>query len=356
MKKRFCMLLSVVLTSCGISDLFPDENGELRISFAREQESLTRAGLSIPDTSDFILTVMDSKGGIVYEGLYGASPESLSLKPDSYVIKAVSEEFVKPAFSSPQFGDEQCVVVPAGGVVNVKLVCSQINSGIRLHVDSGFLTAYPEGVLMLKSALGRIIYGYSEKRIAYFAPGNVSLVLNEGSKDQILMTREMKAREILDLKVSVSGATGSLYDDISRISMSVDTARVWQTDKYVIGEEGAKGSGTYDALTVYEALDSVGEEDVWVCGYIVGGDLSSSSASFEPPFSTRTNLLIGPRSSTSSRNSCMSVQLPSGELREELNLVDNPYLLGRKICLKGDIVESYYGLTGLKNVSEYELQ
>ena len=52
----------------------------------------------------------------------------------------------------------------------------------------------------------------------------------------------------------------------------------------------------------------------------------------------------------------MSVQLPAGELRDDLNLVDNPHLLGRKICLKGNIVEAYYGIPGMKNVSEYELQ
>jgi hypothetical protein len=53
---------------------------------------------------------------------------------------------------------------------------------------------------------------------------------------------------------------------------------------------------------------------------------------------------------------CLSVQLPSGELRDDLNLVDNPGLLGRKVCLKGDIVEAYYGIPGIKNISEYELQ
>ena len=94
----------------------------------------------------------------------------------------------------------------------------------------------------------------------------------------------------------------------------------------------------------------------WVSGYIVGGDLSSSSASFEPPFTSRTNLLLGPRSSTMDRNSCLSVNLPSGNIRDELNLVDNQSLLGRKVCIKGNIVEAYYGIPGLKGVVGFELQ
>ena len=38
-----------------------------------------------------------------------------------------------------------------------------------------------------------------------------------------------------------------------------------------------------------------------------------------------------------------------------LNLVDNPGLLGKRVCLRGDIVESYFGLVGIKNVTEFQL-
>lgn len=111
-----------------------------------------------------------------------------------------------------------------------------------------------------------------------------------------------------------------------------------------------------DALTVSQAIASAGESDVWVSGYIVGGDLTSSSASFSGPFSSRTNIVLGPRSSTSSRSSCISVSLPSGEIRDEINLVDNPHLLGRKVFLRGDLVEAYYGIPGMKNLTDYELK
>lgn len=356
-KLMILMLTAVAALSCDML-VRTKEQGELRIAFAHDQEALTRAGLSIPDTSDFILTVSDSKGRIIYEGPYGDSPESISLEAGSYVAKVVSSEFPKPAFSSPQFADEQCVVVPSGGVADVKLVCTQSNCGIRLKVDPAFLTAYPDGVLLLKSSFGRLVYGYSEKRVAYFKPGDISLVLSDKGKDEVLMTRSLMARDMLELKVGVAASGGSGSSAPSRkgsISVSVDTTRNWMDGSYVIGGDNA-GSAIRDALTVSEALESIGDEDVWVSGYIVGGDLSSSSASFEKPFSSRTNILIGPRSSTSDKNACLSVQLPAGELRDDLNLVDNPGLLGRKVCMKGDIVEAYYGIPGIKNVSEYELQ
>lgn len=348
------LLLAAIFQSCNILVGLPGSEGELRIAFAQGQELLTRSGLEIPDTSDFILSVKDSKGNIVYDGPYGASPEALKLKSGSYTVRVISEEFPKPAFSLPQFGDEQCVVVSAGDVVNLKLVCRQVNAGIRLKIDSGFLTKYPDGSLILKSSFGRLLYGYAEKRIAYFQPGSISLVLANGGTDEVLLTKTLLAQEILELKVKVSSA-GSPSTESSRtdgISVSVDTSRVWLSDEYIIG--GGLSSG--DVLSVAEAVDRAGEEDVWVCGYIVGGDLTSSSASFSKPFTSRTNIVLGPRSSTNEKSSCLSVQLPSGELREALNLVDNPEILGRKVCLRGDIVEAYYGIPGIKNISDYELQ
>lgn len=346
--------LTVLMQSCNLLGGIPSAEGELRIAFARGQELLTRSGLEIPDTSDFLLTVKDSKGAIVYDGTYGASPESLFLKPGSYTVSIVSEEFSRPAFSLPQFGDEQCVVVSAGDVVSLKLICRQLNSGIRLRIDSGFLSRYPDGALLLKSNFGRLMYGYAEKRIAYFAPGNISLILADGGTDQVLLTKTLEAQEILDLKVMVSSSGGSSTEtaDAPGITVVTDTTRVWLSDEYVIGGTSSDGK----ILSVSDARSMAGETDVVVCGYIVGGDLTSSSASFSKPFTSRTNILIGPRSSTSDKPSCLSVQLPAGDIRDDLNLVDNPGLLGRKICLRGDIVEAYYGIPGMKNITEYELQ
>lgn len=352
--KRILSFLTVVL--CVSCEMFgpgsgSGAEGELRIAFASGNDVLSKSGESVPDTSDFILKVSDADGKVIYYGSYGDSPESIMVKSGSYIVKAVSGNFDKPAFSSPQFGDEQCVVVPSGGVADVRLLCRQINCGVRLDVDSGFLTAFPDGVLFLKSSQGKLMYSYSEKRTAYFSPGNVSLLLNSGGKDKVLMTRNMEAQQILVLRVSV--AASSEMAETERISIAVDTSRIWLSDSFVIGDDGGKGSGSKDALTVSQAMSAVGEEDVWVSGYIVGGDLTSSSASFETPFSSRTCLLLGPRSSTHERASCISVQLPAGDVREALNLADNPDLLGKKVSVRGDIVSSYYGLIGLKNCTEY---
>ena len=353
MKKFMFLLAAVSCQMLGVPDA-NDGKGELRISFAGD--NVTKVVESVPDTSEFLLTVTSSDGKIIYDGAYGDSPESIMVDSGSYTIYVRSCDFSKPAFSMPQYGDEQCVVVPAGGVADVKLTCVQMNAGVRLRIDKSFLAFCPDAALYLKSSEGKLMYSYSEKRVAYFKPGNVSLMMTQGGNDKILFSRELQARTVLDVAVSSSGSSSSSKQE--KITVAIDTARQWNNENYVIGEGGSassgKGNSASNALTVSQALASVGEEDVWVSGYIVGGDLTSASASFEGPFNSRTNILLGPRSSTSSRSSCLSVSLPAGSIREDLNLVDNPSMLGRKVCLKGDIVESYYGIPGLKNLTDHE--
>lgn len=355
MKKILIPLAAVAVAlfavGCDFYDDAQSRTGRLCVSFDESVSYLTKSNLSLPDTSNFLLNITDKSGKVIFDGKFGDCPESMIVSPGSYNIKVLSSEFIKPAFDTPQFGDEQCVVIPNGGSVNVKLLCTQLNCGIGLDVDSDFLTAYPNAVLFLKSVDGKLMYSYRETRMAYFKPGPVSVVMNDSGVDQILMSRDMAARDMLRVRIEVPG---SKVPAPSGLSVSVDTSRVWLSGECVIGES-YKGEDSEDAFTVAEARASVGEEDVWVSGYIVGGDLTSASASFEPPFESQTCILLGPRSSTVDKSACLSVQLPAGEVREALNLVENPNLLGKKVLLRGDLVEAYYGVPGMKNTSEYQI-
>lgn len=350
--KSLVFLLAVA--GCEMLGSKDDGKGELRIAFMERPAELTRSESEIPDTSEFLIAVTDSKGKIIYEGLYGDCPEVLPVSAGSYVVKAVSSEFNEPEFSAPQYGDEQCVVVPGGGVADVRLVCRQMNAGVKLRIARNFITECPDGVLFLKSDQGKLMYGYSERRIAYFLPGRISLILSSAGKDEVLMSRTLLAQEVLSLGVSVAASGSSDGSHTAgKITVAVDTSRNWISDSYIIGGNNGNGDDMSEALTVLQAQSAVGSKDVWVCGYVVGGDLTSSSASFDEPFTSRTNILLGPKSSTVDRDACLSVQLPAGDMRDALNLVDNPGLLRTKVYLRGDIVEAYYGIPGIKNISEY---
>ena len=326
--------------------------GRLRLKFYANPSEVSKVSMELPDTNDFLLTIRKENGDIVFDGLYCDAEEEFSLDAGSYHVYVRSSDFTVPAFSEPQFGDEQCTVVPAGGDASVHLQCRQINSGVRLDVSPDFLTEYPGGVLFLQSDAGRLMYAYTEKRIAYFKPGSVSLVMMNEGKENVLLTRVLAAQEVMTLRVAVSHSDRAEKG----ISISLDTTRIWLDESFVIGGEDNKGAAHDNALTVSQAKASIGMKDVWVNGFIVGGDLTSSSASFNPPFESATNLIIAARKSVSSRESCIAVQLPSGDVRDMLNLAEHPEMLGREVCLNGDIVESYFGLVGLKNVSDYVLK
>lgn len=360
-KRLFASLapLALLLVCSSCAWLEGKQEGYISLRVIAESLAPSKAVTDIPDTNDFILTVTRSDGSVVYSGLYGASPESLLVKSGTYDVKIVSTEFSKPQFDAPQFGDEQCVVVNPGAVAKVELVCRQMNSGMKLKVAPEFLTTYPQASLFLKSNDGKLLYAYKETRIAYFKPGSVSLVLNEGASETTLLTKSLESQEILTLNVSVSSSSsGGSAAASGGLNVVVDTTRNYISDSYIIGGSGTEGSEIESALSVSDAKNNIGRTDVWITGFIVGGDMTSSATgiSFNAPFSSSTHIAIAAKSSVSAKSSCMSVQLPSGSVRTAINLVDNPANLGKRLYVKGDIVSSYYGVPGIKNISEFKLK
>ena len=354
MKWMAVLPLLAVFTACEDFGLSGPQ-GEL--SWTLDRGAFTKASAEIPDTNDFILTITDSKGKTLYEGSYGDSPQALQVDPGSYTVSIVSLPFTSPAFARPQYGDEQVVVVNSGQSVNVKLECTLLNAGIRLKVAPDFLTTFPNGVLYLKSANTRLMYSYKETRIAYFKPGEVSILLYNDGKDETLFTRSIKEREILTISISAPGkAQGS-----GSIQVALDTAKTWKTDSFVIGgNNGGSGSGgeqQTDAYSVAEAAAHAGESGVWVYGYIVGGDLTANGKQVKTKdISKQTHLAIAARSSITDKASCVAVELPSGKVRDALNLVSHPDLIGQRVYVKGNLVESYFGTTGLKGTNDYVLK
>jgi len=353
---RIAALFPALMFMCiGCGDFIKGDNGEgeIRWSFSASGGIATKVTSEIPDTNDFLLKVTDAKGKVLYSGTYGKSPESLLVSAGTYTVSVMSSDFSKPSFSAPQYGDTQVVVVSSGQTAVVRLVCTMMNCGIRLKIAPEFLTTHPSGALFVKSADGKLPYSYNEKRIAYFRPGTISVMMTEGSRDETIYSRSLKAQDILHLGISASTPS-----EDNRISILVDTTHNWISDNHIIGGGGAGGHSSGDAMSVSEAMDNSGENDVWVYGYIVGGDLTSSGSKMttEAPFSKNTHLAIASRSSVTAKSSCIAVELKAGDIREALNLVDNPSNIGKRVFLRGDIVSSYYGITGIKNVTDYELR
>ena len=355
---RLVALLPLLLGGAAACDDFglatdPNkEQGELR--WTLDQSAFTKADAEIPDTNDFLLTITDAQGEVLYDGTYGDSPEYLKVDPGSYTVRVQSIAFTAPAFARPQYGDEQVVVIPSGQKVNVSLRCTLINAGIRLHISPNFLTAFPDGVLFVKQESTRLKYLYKETRIAYLKAGEASIILYNEGKDQTLLTRRLEPREVLNLGINVANTGGE-----GQLKVSVDTSKVWTDGSYIIGGENNPPSDDRepDAISVGDASAHIDQKGVWVHGYIVGGDLSSNGKNVKTSEITKaTHLAIADRSSITSKASCLAVELPKGKVRDALNLVDHPELIGRQVLVKGDIVAGYFNTRGLKNTSDYVLK
>ena len=340
-----CAGLVLALAAGGCDDFSRRETpGELRW----EASLPSTRSEALPDVDSFLLSIRDSKGTVLYEGSLGRSPEALSVDPGSYTLRLVSLSFEAPAFDRPQYGDETVVVVSAGQKVTARLECRMLNSGIRLRVKPEFLECCPDGVLYLSSAEGRLLWTYNEQRTAYFKPGPVNLILYSQGKDEKLLTRTLQPREVLSL--GVSAASGST----TGIKVQLDTSKTWISDDFLLGGPYG-GEDKESAVSVADAASYIGSSGVWLQGYVVGGDLSAAGATVKTSGITKaTHLALASRASVTAKASCVAVELPSGKVREALNLVDHPELIGRKIYVKGNVVESYFGTVGLKGCSEWQ--
>lgn len=93
-----------------------------------------------------------------------------------------------------------------------------------------------------------------------------------------------------------------------------------------------------------------------VTGYIVGtinGQAYTEGCNFSGVAESATNLLIADNAEETNPANCMPVQLPKGDVRSALNLVDNPDNYKKQIKLTGSL-ERYFSVAGLKSVKAYE--
>lgn len=338
------------ISACDDFSLFdaPREKGTLRWTLESAPEA--KAAEALTDVNDYILTIRDASGTVLYEGSWGDSPQALEVEGGSYTVGIVSIPFDTPAFDSPQYGDEQAVKVPAGESVTVHLSCSLLNAGIRLKTGADFLEAYPDGILYVQQGAVKLPYLYRETRIAYVKAGLTSVLLyhEDQNRFETLFNRLLEAREVLTVRITAPG--GGSGGGQNRITVQTDTVKVWENENVVIGSQDGK------PLSVADIPFHIGEEGVWVTGYIVGGDLTSAGKSVKTEGLTKnTHLALADRSSVTDKAACLAVELPQGKLRDALNLVDHPGLIGRRVLLKGNLVEKYFGTVGMKGTSDYEL-
>lgn len=345
-----------IVASCNTLEFKDERSGSITLSISGADEYGLKGGgsfQSIPDgvvkeldTNNFTLSIYSENGLKVYDGKYGKRPGEFVVVPGAYDVKLHSHEFNAPAFDSPLFGDEQTVMVGSDMGVNVLLACRQLNSAVRLNFTEAFRKKFAGTGLLLKDMNGEMEYPYTAGRFCYVEPGAIELIYRSSGADTLLCTRQIPQGRMLTLNLSY--APGN--KNSSSISIAADTAREWVSEGFNVGHRIPTG-----ACTIEQAKGMVGEKSVTVFGFILGGDASETSMRIAPPFSSKTNIVIAPSMLERNRNNCFVVELPTGSVRDGLNLVSYPEYLGKAVIITGNVVESYHGYTGIKGTKAFAI-
>ncbi|MBE6298124.1 MAG: hypothetical protein E7088_06560 [Bacteroidales bacterium] len=140
-------------------------------------------------------------------------------------------------------------------------------------------------------------------------------------------------------------------------------ASTWEVKNFKVAHgtaaepEEPEEAEEYTVAEALAAFTGVAKPAV-VKGYIVGtvdGQVYTDGCRFSGTAESKTNLLIADNVDETDPANCMPVQLPSGAVRNALNLVDNAGNYKKQVTLTGSL-EKYFGVPGLKTVSKYEIE
>lgn len=123
------------------------------------------------------------------------------------------------------------------------------------------------------------------------------------------------------------------------------------------GDMTGDGSET-SPFSVKDVQSGATGTDVWVKGYIVGwvdGKTLSDGAKFNASATVASNLLLADSPDASTLESCVPVQLPTGDVRTALNLKDNPGNYKKEVMVMGSLDNGYFGTKGVANVTQYKM-
>lgn len=123
-------------------------------------------------------------------------------------------------------------------------------------------------------------------------------------------------------------------------------------------EEIYSPEGILTIAQLITAYDAGYRGTATITGYIVGTS-KQGKASYTPIIGTEdvaeTNILLADKCEETDGEKCIPLQLPKGEIRDRLNLKENPGNIGIRITVKGDI-NTLFKRAGIKNPTEFRVE
>lgn len=155
---------------------------------------------------------------------------------------------------------------------------------------------------------------------------------------------------------------GNLYYYRAYATNSVGTV-YGEEYSFLFKPENSAGTET-DPYNVAEALVYQNSEVKWLKGYIVGSvkadeTISAIDAADDVLFSAtgvrNTMVLLADSKTETDYTKCVAVNLPTGEIRTAVNLVDNPSNLGKLLKVNGTL-RAYFGIPGVRDLLGFNLE
>ena len=140
-------------------------------------------------------------------------------------------------------------------------------------------------------------------------------------------------------------------------------AGTWEVKNFVVAHGAADAPEEPEEAQEYTVAEAMAAytgvaKPATIKAYIVGtvnGQVYTDGCIFSGTAESKTNLLIADDPTVTDPANCMPVQLPSGAVRNALNLVDNPGNYKKQVTLTGSL-EKYFGVPGLKTITKYEIE
>jgi hypothetical protein len=167
-------------------------------------------------------------------------------------------------------------------------------------------------------------------------PSYVSANVYNGTKGNAVTIYASESKVTLQA-IAVDPATGECSDISSATYTYVE-----------VKNDGSK-SKPYTVAELRTMSYSTNKENLWVRGTICGA-LDGNNRLVTSGITIETNIAIG------DENAHVAVQLPSNsKLRNHANLKDHPYMMGKELLVKGDLVQYLVPFVGVTGPTDYEI-
>lgn len=151
-----------------------------------------------------------------------------------------------------------------------------------------------------------------------------------------------------DVTITATATTVGAYKD----TLILTSGEIVKKVEVSADVKALSGNGSKESPFSIADLYIINNPNVkaWVVGYIVG---SIKNNKVEATPSIATNIALSDTKTLTKDSIFTPVQLPTGDIRTALNVVDNAKNIGKQVKVYGSL-ETYFNMPGVKSVTDYE--